>query len=47
MPRGTPKATDEKILDELKEMNKTIKAMFVSLEDTRKLVDNMYNERRP
>ena len=47
MPRGKPKETDAKILDELKELNKTIKAMFVSLEDTRKLVDNMYNERRP
>ena len=54
MPRGTPKATDEKILDELKEMNKNIKemkedikALFISAEDSRKTLDNMWNERRP
>ena len=41
------KTIEEQILDELKELNKNIKALFVSAEDSRKIIDNMYNERRP
>ena len=41
------KTIEEQILDELKELNKNIKALFVSADDSRKILDDMHNERRP
>ena len=41
------KSIDEQILNELKELNKNIKALFVSADDSRKILDDMHNERRP
>jgi hypothetical protein len=43
----TAKTIEEQTLDELKKLNKNIEALLVSAEDSRKLLDNMYNERRP
>jgi hypothetical protein len=52
MPRGIPKDTDVKILDKLKEISKGIDDLntkydkiTVSVEDTRKYVDKVLNER--
>lgn len=41
------KNIEEQILNELKELNKNIKALFVSADDSRKILDDMHNERRP
>ncbi|MFA5429912.1 MAG: hypothetical protein WC329_01985 [Candidatus Omnitrophota bacterium] len=45
--KAVQKTIEEQILNELKELNKNIKALYVSAEDSRKIMDNMYNERRP
>ena len=41
------KSTDEKILEELKALNKMMERIFMCLDDTRKITDNMWNDRRP
>lgn len=53
MPKGTPKETDVKILDELKEVNKNIKdlisavnKLYTPAEDSRKALDKIISDRR-
>ena len=41
------KDTDVKILEELKALNKNLDRIFMCLDDTRKITDNMWNDRRP
>ena len=41
------KTTDKKILEELKALNKNLDRIFMCLDDTRKITDNMWNDRRP
>jgi hypothetical protein len=53
MPKGTPKETDVKILDELKEVNKNLKELnenmqklYTPMEDSRKMLDKIMADRR-
>jgi uncharacterized phage infection (PIP) family protein YhgE len=53
MTRGIPKETDEKILEELKDMNKNIKELndniqklYTPMEDSRKALDKICTDRR-
>ena len=41
------KPTEKKTLEELKALNKMLERIFMCLEDTRKILDNIWNDRRP